>query len=288
MTIKADLPIIADAKDFISGMIDQNNRFKLPNIDSWKAKCSGYKRYNRIPTEWKEKKEYVDPYVLVDHVSDLLNNNDLIVVDGGGAVVYTSFQAFKVKKGQRLIISSGLCAMGSGLPESIGACFASGKKRTICFVGDGSMQLNIQELQTIVHHKLPVKIFVFNNEGYLAIRHTQNGFLNRSYVGSDRSGGLSLPDFIKVAESYGIRAMKISDHHEMYAKVANALEHQGPVLCEMMVSREQEVVPRQGFYPKGDGSSAAMPLEDMEPYLDRKEFMDNMIVKPWEVNNGGN
>jgi acetolactate synthase-1/2/3 large subunit len=239
-----------------------------------------YKKYNYFSTKTKDQKRAVDPYYFVDYLSGELNNDDVIVVDGGGAAMYMSFQAFRVKQGQRLILSSGICAMGTGLPESIGACFANGKKRTICLCGDGSMQFNIHELQTIMHHKLPIKIFVFNNEGYLAIRHTQNGFLKGNYVGSDEKGGVSLPDFLKVAKAYGINGVRVHNNKELKEKVRLTLNKPGPMLCEIMISRDQQLIPQIGFDKNPDGTASSRPLEDMFPYLDRKEFMENMIVKP--------
>lgn len=280
-TVRVDLPIQCDAKLFFKEMLNQAPYKELGLKDWWLEKCIKYKLYNSVPQEWTAQRDYVNPYVFIDILSDELNDNDIIVVDGGGTVVYITFQAFKVKEKQRLILSSGIGAMGTGLPESVGACFASGGKRVICLCGDGSMQLNIQELQTIVHHNLSVKIFVFNNGGYLAIRHTQDGFLDGNYVGSNAQGGLSLPDFKKVAAAYGINSTQINNHGELRDKIRWTLENPGPWLCEVMINREQEMMPRQGFEQKPDGTFAPRPLEDMYPYLDRQEFLDNMIVAPW-------
>lgn len=147
-------------------------------------------------------------------------------------------------------------------------------------VGDGSMQLNIQELQTIFHHNLPIKMFVFNNGGYLAIRHTQDGFFKSNYVGSSPGGGLSQPDYLKVAAAYGIKSVRVNNHHELLEKIRWTLNEAGPALCEIMISPKQELIPRMGFDINPDGTGTARPLEDMAPYLDRKEFLENMIVKP--------
>jgi acetolactate synthase-1/2/3 large subunit len=174
--------------------------------------------------------------------------------------------------------------MGSGLPEAIGACFAHGRKRTICLCGDGSMQLNIQELQTIVHHQLPIKIFVFNNAGYLSIRGTQDGFLKSNYVGSDASGGVSLPDFLRVAEAYGIKTNRARTNDDIHSKIQWALAEPGAVVCELMISPSQEIIPRLGFDARADGTFAPRPLEDMYPYLDRNEFSRNMVVETWSEN----
>lgn len=278
---RIDLPVQCDAKTFIGEMLKQVKSHNLADINWWQNKSSNYKRYNAVPDEWKELKNCINAYAFVDTLSDELGNDDVVVVDGGGTVVYTTFQSFKVKEGQRLTISSGICAMGTGLPESVGACFAKDKGRTICLCGDGSMQLNIQELQTIFHHNLPIKIFIFNNDGYLAIRHTQDGFLNSKYFGSDTTGGMSLPDYLKVAEAYGIKAIRIYNYAELAENIRRTLEMPGPAVCEIMIPKDQEVMPRQGFLKQADGTYKPTPLEDMYPFLDRKEFAENMVVAPW-------
>ncbi len=282
-TVRVDLPICCDAKIFIDEFIGQTPHAKLDAPVWWHKKCLKYKSYNKIPEEWSKQEEHVNPYVFVDILSDELNNDDIIIIDGSGTVFYTGFQAVRVKEGQRLISSTGIAAMGTGLPESIGACFVSKGQRTVSLCGDGSMQLNIQELQTIFHHDLNIKIFVFNNGGYLAIQHTQDEFLEGKHVGSDASGGLSLPDLQKVSEAYGIRAIRINNHQELLERLRWTLNQTGPVLCEIMISRDQQVIPRQGFDRNPDGTYSPRPLEDMYPYLDRKEFLENMIVAPLDV-----
>jgi len=275
-----DLPIAADVKIFLQELLKGLEKTKQPELSWWRQKCLKYKSYNAVPKAWEKQKKYVNPYVFVDLLSDQLDKNDVVVVDGGGTALYMSFQGTKIKQGQRLIVSGGIAAMGTGLPESIGACFANGRKRTICMTGDGSIQLNIQELQTIFHHKLPIKIFVFNNSGYLAIRHTQNEFLRGRYIGSHSTGGMSLPDFIKIAQAYKIRAVRVSNNKELFKKIRSVLNTSGPALCEIMISPDQQLIPRVGFDKRSDGTGQARPLEDMAPFMDRKEFLSNMIVKP--------
>lgn len=278
-TVPIDMPIQIDVKKFLEIMnqqtIDQSGK-----IQSWLEKCHQYKSYNRPKKEWWGQSEFVNPYVFLDLVSDELSTEDTLVVDGGGTALYMSFQGIRTKKGQRLIVSSGIGCMGSGLPESIGACFASDKKRTICTIGDGSLQFNIQELQTLVHHQLPVKVLCFNNQGYLSIRITQDGFLEGRHIGTDNSGGISFPDYQKIAEAYGVKHIRISNHQALQEKIHWVLNEPGPVLCEVLVSPHQELIPRLGFKKNVDGTGTGMPLEDMEPFLDRKEFLDNMVVKP--------
>lgn len=281
-TVRVDVPLQCDAKMFLQEMLRQAKATELKRLGPWQDKCSQYtKRYNGVPLGWRDQKDYVNTYTFVDTLSNELDNRDAVVVDGGGTTNQVAFQAFKVKEGQRLIISGGLCAMGSGLPESVGACFAADGARTICLCGDGSLQFNIQELQTIVHHNLPVKVFVISNGGYLSIRNTQDGFLDSNYVGSCESGGMSLPDLVKVAQAYGLKADRICHHGELAKKIRWALDESGPVLTEIMISPKQEIAPRQGFDARSDGTHSPRPLEDMYPYLDRKEFLENMIIDPW-------
>lgn len=277
-TVKLDLAVRADAKEFISELLKEPLR--LDGLDSWRERCAKYKSYNRVDPTWQHRTKDVNPYVFIDSLSEELDSEDVIVVDGGGTVLFMSFQWLRLKEGQRLIVAAGIGAMGAGVPESIGACFASGKKRTICMVGDGSMQFNIQELQTIVHHNLPIKIMLINNDGYLAIRNTQDEFFEGRHFGTDADGGLSLPDFQKVVAAYGIKVIRIENHQEMREKLRWALEEPGPVVCEIMVDRKEDLIPRMGSKKNPDGTATGRPLEDMYPYLDRAEFLENMIVKP--------
>lgn len=281
-TARADLCLPYDINQFL-GELAKLAVGGLPGgIASWRRQCNHYKGYNVVPEHWREEQQFVNANVFIDVLSDLLDPGVSVVVDGGGTTLYTSFQSMKMKKGQRLLLSSGICAMGTGLPESVGACFAGKRRQTICLTGDGSIQLNIQELQTIVHHRLPVKIFVINNSGYLAIRHTQSAFLEKNYVGSSVQGGVSLPDFTEVAKAYGLHAIRIKRHSTLKTQIREVLSHPGPVLCEVMTDPDQLLIAQQGFDRRPDGTFAPRPLEDMFPYLDREEFLQNMIVTPWK------
>jgi acetolactate synthase-1/2/3 large subunit len=280
-TVKVDLPVHSDVSQFVEEMHRQISSMRhKTSFEWWCAKCNNYKSHNEIPREWIEQEEFINPYVLIDTISDKLKTSDIIISDGGGTVVYTTFQSFKVKLGQRLLVSSGLCSMGTGLPESIGASFINRDQRVICFIGDGSMQLNIQELQTIAHHSLNIKVFVFNNNGYLSIRHTQDGFLESSYTGSASMCGISLPNYIDIARAYGVKGVRLNNHKELYAKLDELLDMPGPIVVEIMIAENQQVIPAQGFVKKLDGTFSPRPLEDMYPYLSRSEFLENMIIKP--------
>jgi acetolactate synthase-1/2/3 large subunit len=188
-------------------------------------------------------------------------------------------QTFRTKAGQRLFTSSGFSSMGFGLPGAIGACFAAGRKKTILITGDGGLQMNIQELQTVAHHKLPLIIFVLNNEGYLTIKLMQQNHFGR-YVGTDSSSGLSCPDIVRVGAAYGIPTDRISAQAELDEKLDRALAEPGPFICEILMPENQPLIPRVASLKRPDGSIVSKPLEDMYPYLDRQEFLRNMTVPP--------
>jgi acetolactate synthase-1/2/3 large subunit len=172
--------------------------------------------------------------------------------------------------------------MGYGLPAAIGACFARDKGRIICLEGDGSIQLNIQELQTVVHHRLPLKIFIFNNGGYLSIRTTQQTFFDGHLVGEGPGSGVSFPDMVKVAQAYGIPGARIHHHGVMKEIIQMALESAGPFLCDVRMSSDQSFVPRVSSQRLPDGRMVSKPLEDMYPYLEPKELLENMLIPAWE------
>jgi acetolactate synthase-1/2/3 large subunit len=250
---------------------------------NWSNHCAKYKNLNRIAVDYKNNREKVNSYYFKYVLSSLSNPGDLYVVDGGGTIVYSSFQSIELKENQRIILSTGLCSMGSGLPEAIGTSFAYPGRRIFCFVGDGSLPFNMQELQVIKNFELPVKVFVFNNEGYVSIRTTQNDFLAGKEVGSSPSSGLCLPESKNVAEAFGLPYFRIENQENLLGELERLMNCEGPFVCEVMVSPKQEIVPRQGFLPRADGTFEPRPIEDMYPFLDRELFRTLMITPEAEV-----
>jgi acetolactate synthase I/II/III large subunit len=279
-TVPVDVAVQCDAKVFLQDLLTVLPPTASYGSERWRRLCSKYRTYNTASLTGQPSAR-LNPYAVVQAVSEHSTGTDVMVVDGGGTNVYVCFQTIEAKPGQRVILSTGLCAMGSGLPESIGACLAADRRRTICFCGDGSFQLNVQELETIRHHRLPIKVFVSNNGGYLSIRHTQHAFLKGRLAGSAPEGELSLPDVLAVARAYGIRTCRIETAAELQAGISCALAGDDPVVCEVLTLVDQEQVPRQGFDALPDGTFAPRPLEDMAPYLDRAEFLENMVIAPW-------
>ncbi|MFC2038929.1 thiamine pyrophosphate-dependent enzyme [Chloroflexota bacterium] len=197
-----------------------------------------------------------------------------------GACSEVASQAFKVKPSIRVFNNPGLGAMGFGVPAAIGGCVASDRKRTVCIDGDGGFQMNIQELETIKRLNLPIKFFVLNNEGYASIRATQQAYFEGRFVASSVSSGLTLPDSLKIAEAYGIAGMQIPDHSNLREQVRQVLRQDGPVVCDVIISPNQVTSPRLSSMQKEDGSMVSRPLEDLWPFLDREEFLSNMIIPP--------
>lgn len=280
--MKVDLPICADAKDVILQLLKRKQSISPIDRSAWMAKCAVWKRKYPVvlPEYWKEK-QYVNTYILIDVLSELLTENDVIVPGSSGSCSEILLQAFRVKKGQRVQNNPGLGSMGYGLPASMGACIASGK-RTITVIGDGGLQHNIQELETIHRLQLPLKIFILNNNGYASIRNTQRSHFNQHYVCCDPASGLTLPDTCAIASAYKIASKRIDDQANIKAQVAEVLAEKGPVVCEVMVNPDLITAPRLSSEVKPDGRIVSKPLEDLWPFLDRQEFRENMMVKPIE------
>jgi acetolactate synthase-1/2/3 large subunit len=220
--------------------------------------------------------------VLIDVLSEELTRDDLLVPGSSGPCSDIFMQAFRVKPGQRIVNAPGLGAMGTGLPGSLGACLASGRRRTICVNGDGGFQLNIQDLETVRRLNLPIKYFILCNGAYASIMTTQRSYFQGRYTASEPSSALTLPDVVKVAAAYGIRTAEIHSHADLRDGVRAVLSQDGPVVCAVKVSAEQATAPRVTSAVRPDGTIVSKPMEDMWPFLEREEFLANMIVTPLE------
>lgn len=281
-TLRPDLGVCVDSKEFLTAM---NRRLAGENIDrgqnqEWLDWCNERKvKYVRKMSDAARTEQPVELYDFIKVFTQSLDEGDVVVAGNGSACVGL-FQAAIVKKNQRMIWNSGSATMGFDLPAAIGACFGSGGKRVYCVAGDGSMQMNIQELQTIVHHKLPVVIFYLNNDGYISMRQTQKSFFNGRIMGSDSSSGISFPKIIEVAKAYGLQTARITCGLEMEQTVKELTRATSPVLCEVVMSRDYIFSPKLSSEVKPDGKVVSKPLEDMYPFLERQEFYGNMIINP--------
>jgi acetolactate synthase-1/2/3 large subunit len=220
----------------------------------------------------------INPYYFVETLFQQLGRED-VVVCGDATACIVPFQAATLQKGQRLFSNSGCASMGYDLPASIGAAVAHGK-RVICLAGDGSIMMNIQELQTVAHHRLKIVIFVLNNGGYLSIRTTQANFFGK-LIGEGEESGISFPNFVQLAEAHGLRGMKIEGKN-FSNQIAEALETHGPIVCEVVLDRTQGFEPKLSSKKLADGRMVTAPLEDMAPFLPREEFARNLLIPPWE------
>ncbi|MFC4767262.1 thiamine pyrophosphate-binding protein [Effusibacillus consociatus] len=285
-TIVPDLAIHADAKDFLREMKVQLEKEQLPCWKMWLEWCTERKfRYPVVLSEYHEQKQWVNPYYFMELLSESLPHH-AVAVAGDGTACVALFQAGIVKKGQRFFWNSGCASMGYDLPAAIGACFANNKKDVICLAGDGSLQMNIQELQTVAHHQLPIKLFVLNNRGYLSIKQTQESFFAGRYVGCDQHSGVSFPDITKIAAAYGLPADTIDNQRNMRDKIQKILNTPGPFVCEVHLTPNYRFSPKLSSERKPDGRIVSKPLEDMYPFLDREEFKQNMLISEWQQDPG--
>lgn len=273
-----ELKICCDAKNFIQKFLNKKNKIKKIDRTEWLDWCRKLKDTYPVtlPEYWNEK-SYVNTYVFLDVLSDMMRENDILVPGSSGSCSEITMQTFKVKKGQRIFNNPGLGAMGYGLPASIGACIASNRKRVVSIIGDGGLQHNIQELETVVRLRLPLKIFILNNNGYASIRNMQKSHFKGHLVGCDPTSGLTLPDICKIASSYGLKTSRIFNHENIREKVKEVLEIDGPVVCELMINPDMPTAPRLVSEVRPDGSIVSKPLEDLWPFLDREEFRNNML-----------
>jgi acetolactate synthase-1/2/3 large subunit len=281
-TIAPDLAVHADVRFFLAALEEASEGRAMPSWRSWLDWCLERKRrYPVVLPEYVGASMPVNPYVFVDELSRHLDSDAVVVTANGAAVVVTN-QAIRLPRGARLICSSGTASMGYDLPAAIGACIAAGRP-VICLAGDGSVQMNIQELQTIVHHHLPVKIFIFDNHGYLSMRQTQDNIFGGRHVGADPESGVSLPDMVAIASAYGIPARRVSRHDELAAAIAETLRGPGPQLCDVVMDPRQVFAPKVAGMKLPDGRMVSNPLEDMHPLLSRAELADNMIVPTYRI-----
>lgn len=280
---KVDLKVNANVADFLNELEIHISDFKKPDWVSWHSQCLKWKlKYPVFLSEYLENKKSVSTYALVYAISKHACLDDLIVPCSSGSGADITSQSFRVKEGQRVINSPGIGSMGFGIPQSIGVCLASNQRRTICINGDGGFQLNIQELETIKRLNLPIKFFYLNNQGYISIRTTQNNYFDGRFVATGKSSGLSLPDIRKISDAYGIANNQIKTNEDLEKGIKEALESKGPFICEVLVDPEEQVMPKVKSILDSKGRMVSKPLEDLAPFLDREEFLENMIVKPLE------
>lgn len=283
--INVDLPINFDAKEFIVEMVSQlkSNPIKVSRkewLDYGKDLNSKYPVV--LKSFWNEKKA-VNPYCFIETIGRQLTPGELIVLSDGVGPLNCMYQAFFVKKDQRIILNNGCAQMGYGLPAAIGATFATNnKKRIICFEGDGTLQLNIHELQVMKHHNLPIKLFIYDNDGYQSIRNTQTNLFEGRLTAVDSTSGVSCPNLVKISKAYGFKTVRINSHSDMKGKITKVLNTDGPVVCIINTVTNLMLTPKLMAKKLPNGQFISPPLEDMGPFLPRDEFKRNMLIPLWE------
>lgn len=263
-----------DAGDYIRSLFDAVATADEINqlIENWKSwNMYGHmlrKKYPSVTDAHRKVQGVVSAYYFTELLCQHTTVQDVIVPESSGAAGEITYQAFSPKRGQKMKNAAGLGSMGFGLPYSIGACLANERRRTVLINGDGAFQMNIQELETIVRLQLPVKIFIWNNQGYASIRSMQNNNFGGFQVASGESSGLSMPDTVKVAEAYGLKTFRIMNNQQLEEQIDNVLNTEGPVLCELMISPDETVSPRTKTIVHEDGTMESYPLEKMWPDVD--------------------
>ena len=276
----ADLSIVSDAGVFIDKIIDEyeNLTFDSNQWSEWVNICNGYReRYPYIGPEHKDKNDFINSYSFINELSNYFKDDQIITTDMGTALL-SGHQAIRLNKDQRLFTSTGLGEMGYGLPAAIGASFAQDRGEVISLNCDGGMMMNLQELQTIIHHNLPIKIFIFNNDGYLMIKHTQKNLFKGEYVGTDRKSGVSCPDYSRIANAFKIKYYSVKSWEDFENCIPQIQDYNEPVICDVFMDPEQFFYPKLSLVIKKDGTIVSPPLEDLSPLLSREVINKEMII----------
>lgn len=280
-TVHVDVRIWADAKDFLQKVNALAGGETVFAGESWREQCRSWKQKYPVTHErhWEENGSTANVYAFIRQLSSVLPQGSLTAVSNGACCV-AGHQNWVIKKGTRFIINNGIASMGYGLPAAIGLCVAGGRKETVCLEGDGSIMMNLQELQTIVTNRLPIKLFLINNQGYHSIRQTQeNLFHEHSKVGiGPESRDLSFPDYSRIASAFGFPYLEAHSNAEMKCVVEQALKQEGYVFCEIFTDTEQGWEPKNSAKKLPDGTLFSAPLEDLAPFLPEDELRANMYI----------
>lgn len=279
-TIHIDRLIESDAKAFLNALLDAlKQELEMPNYRDWLARCVAWKhRYPVCLPEYKDTVDAINIYSFIDRLSELSAPGDTFIADAGSAFYAVSQGVKLTKDGQRYIPSSAMATMGYSLPAAIGVSAATGDGRVLAVTGDGSLQQNIQELQTLLQYNLPVKLFVLNNDGYLSIRASQTNYFQQRYIGEGPRSGVTMPDTLRICEAYGIPCARVSDLSKLDQAIHLALETPGPFVLDVITPPEQPIIPTVSSRVNADGSMSSRPLEDMAPFLPREEYRANLFV----------
>jgi acetolactate synthase-1/2/3 large subunit len=275
--MKIDLPIQADAKEFIDEWLKRD--IVSNSYNAWINKCANWKRrYTALDGRVFKDDRVISHYQFIDILSEAIPQDRLVITGSSGLAVEVFYTVYRNKPGQRIFLTSGLGSMGYGLPAAIGACYGADKAPTICVESDGSLMLNLQELVTLKAQNLPIVLIVMNNGGYASIRNTQKNYFNGRYLGTGPNSGLLIPNIVELSKAIGIPGKRITDSKELFVELQSAIKQQGPFVCEVILESEEVLTPKVAAIPQADGSIISMPLEDMTPLLPIEQLMAEMIV----------
>jgi len=270
------LKINQDLNNFLSILNLKSRNFRYSASREWNNICKKWKSsYPNVISSYEKQKKWVNPYFFIERLSDKLNKTDIIVPCTGSNLTWT-IQSFKIKKGQRLFSAYGNSPMGYALPAALGASLANNKKRVICIEGDGGIQINIQELQTMASNRIPVKLFIINNNGYGIIKQFQELYLGGRYEATIPSKGVTNPDFKKISSAYGINYTEIKSNKEIDKVLKKVLISKKPEFINVIIDSNQKIIPKLQF---------GKPIEDLSPLLPRSEFKKNMIIPNLDLEN---
>jgi acetolactate synthase-1/2/3 large subunit len=273
-----DLGIAADAAAFLRELLAQRHSIQPRERTAWLKRCHHWRiRYPFVQPDQHRPGPGISMYAFSDYLTRQLSAGDVVLPGSSGFAAEIFLTAFKSKSGQRVFHNKGTGAMGLAQPAAIGACLAAGRKRTICVDGDGGFVMNIQELETVSRLALPIKFFVINNSGYASIRASQTNYF-QSLTGADHTSGLTLPEWSKVAFSFGIPFHRVSAPEDLTDGVQAILDQPGPGICEIVVIADEPREPRVASVIRADGSMVSRPLEDLYPFLARDELKTNMVI----------
>lgn len=267
-TLEIDLKIHADLRDFFRVFRARAEHMQVPDFSRWVA--WGRTTAAKLPSLFDDnpsRPDYINSYVFADELFRLLRGGD-VVVTGNGTAYTSTFQAMRIKKGVRVFANQGCAAMGYDLPAAIGAAVSRPEGRTILITGDGSIQMNLQELQTLMTYRLPVKVFVLNNDGYLAIKTTQKSFFDGRYTGSDPGSGVICPDMERIASAYGLPFVRLTQEKGLAGELKKVVESDGPAICEIVMDPEQTLFPKSASFMDENGKMSSAPLDKMAPFME--------------------
>ena len=266
-TLDIDLKINTDIRIFLDIFLEKLQKIEIPDFISWKRWCNNIK--GQLPTLLEDNPSdngYVSSYLFVDRLFEKLPSSS-VVITGNGTAYTCTYQAMKIKEGMRVIANQGCASMGYALPAGIGACVARDMEETIVITGDGSIMMNLQELQTITSYNLPLKIFLIENNGYVAIRTTQKAFFNGRFVGESPESRMSVANFEKIAKAFDIKFFAIESELELDKQLETVLKEEGPLLCLIKMDPHQTLFPKVASVKLPDGKIISKPIEKMAPFL---------------------